>query len=92
MVTVERSNSGDSLSIGLGRSAAVLSYVRGDKEPPYHISVGGSELTGVISFSFGGELSEFPLRSAVPLSHAFVAMRHFCETGERSTDVEWEEA
>lgn len=91
LVTVERADNGDSLSIGLGAELSVLNYVRGDKNPPYYTSSGGDDTEDVISFMFGGEWSEYPRRAAVPISVARAAMMRFCETGELSRDVMWEE-
>jgi len=91
LVTVEREDTGDSLSIGLGRDMSVLNYVRGDKDPPYYTSTGGSDGDEAISFRFGGEWSEYSLRNAIPLSIARSAMRQFCETGELTKNIEWEE-
>lgn len=91
LVTVERASSGDSLSIGLGLDVSVMNYVRGDKNPPYYTTLGGGNVDKFVSFMFGGEWSEYPLRNAVPLSAARAAMRKFCETGELTTDVAWEE-
>ncbi len=88
---MERKDNGDSLSIGLGSDLSVLNYVRGDNNPPYYTSSGGSEEDRGISFLFGGELSQSPLRNTVPISTARAAMKRFCETGELSKDVIWEE-
>lgn len=91
LVTVERADSGDSLSIGLGASLSVLNFVRGDKNPPYYRSAGGRDVDEVISFVFGGEWSEYPLRAAVSIEASRAAMRRFCKTGELFEAVVWEE-
>ena len=92
LVTVERPN-GDSLSIGLGREdISVMNYVGVDQDPPYFTSSGGSDVDEAIAFRFGGEWSEFPLRNGIPIQRARAAMRHFCETGQLSEEVIWEEA
>lgn len=91
LVTVERSDNGDSLSIGLGGNMSVLNYIRGDKSPPYYTSSGGHNTDEAISFLFGGEWSEYPLKNAVPLSAARAAMTQFCKTGELAKDLTWEE-
>ena len=90
LVTVER-NDGGSLSIGLGADVSVLTYVRSDKNPPYYVSSGGTDEDEVMSFRFGGDLSEYPIRNALPISAARAAMTCFCETGALSNDVSWEE-
>lgn len=91
LVTVERTDNGDSLSIGLGSDKSVLNYVRGDQNPPYYTSSGGNHRDEAISFLFGGEWSEYPLRNAVPVSAAREAMALFCKTGELSKNIMWEE-
>lgn len=91
LVTVERANGGDSLTIGLGAEFSVLNFVRGNKNPPYFSSSGGNGADETISFLFGGQWSEYPLRNAVPLPVARAAMTRFCETGELSKNVVWEE-
>ena len=91
LVTVELAVSRDSLSIGLGAQLSVLNYVRGDNNPPYYTSSGGVDVDEGISFLFGGELSEYPLRAAIPIEAARAAMTRFCKCGELSDSVVWEE-
>jgi hypothetical protein len=91
LVTVELNETGDSLAIGLGRDRSVLNYVAGSKDPPYFTSVGALQADEPIAFLFGGEWSEFPLRSSVPISVARQAMRHFCATGKLMPVVQWEQ-
>lgn len=91
LVTVELAGNGDSLSIGLGAELSVLNYVRGDRNPPYYTSAGGSDEDALISFKFGGEWSEYPFRNAVPILTARGAMKRFCELRELPRDVVWEE-
>ena len=45
LVTVELSESGASLAIGLGRERSVLNYISGSKDPPYFTSRGAWKLT-----------------------------------------------
>jgi len=91
LVTVELNETGDSLAIGLGRDRSVLNYVPGSKNPPYFTSTGEFEMDEPISFRFGGEWSEFPLRNSIPTPIARQAMRHFCSTGKLSSTVQWEQ-
>jgi hypothetical protein len=91
LVTVELNETGESLAIGLGRDRSVLNYMSGNKNPPYFTSIGELEADASIEFQFGGEWSEFPIRSSVPVSIARQAMRHFCATGKLSTAVQWEQ-
>lgn len=91
LVTVARADNGDTLSIGLGATLSVLNFVRGDKNPPYYTSGGGANLDEVISFAFGGECSEYPIRAAVPIETARAAIRRFCENGALTDAIVWEE-
>jgi hypothetical protein len=91
LVTVELNETGDSLAIGLGRDRSVLNYVSGSKDPPYFTSTGELEMGEPIAFRFGGEWSEFPMRSSIPTPSARQAMRHFCATGKLSSAVQWEQ-
>lgn len=77
LVTVQSGETGDSLAIGIGRDRSILNYVSGSKDPPYFTSTGELEVDEPIAFRFGGEWSEFPMRSSVPSLVARKAMRHF---------------
>jgi hypothetical protein len=91
LVTIERVEDGTALSIGLGRSLSVLNFVGRNGDPPYFTSAGGGDASHSITFLFGGQLSEFPMRNAIPLVLARSAMRIFCATGQLTKDVQWEE-
>jgi hypothetical protein len=91
LVTVERMDTGDSLAIGLGLDVSVLNYVSGTLDPPYFTSSGGPDDDGAVSFSFGGESSEFRLRNTIPVVLAYRAMLRFCNDGSRSGEVTWEQ-
>jgi hypothetical protein len=91
LVTVELNKTGDSLAIGLGRDRSVLNYMSGSKDPPYFTSTGELEEDEPIAFRFGGEWSEFPMRSSIPTSMARQAMRYFCATGKLSSAIQWEQ-
>jgi hypothetical protein len=91
LVTVQLNDTGDSLAIGLGRDRSVLNYVSGSNDPPYFTSIGELEVDEPIAFRFGGEWSEFPMRSSIPTQVARQAMRHFCATGKLSSIVQWEQ-
>src|SRR5690242_9463626 len=54
LVTVERAGNGDSLSIGLEANITVLNCVRGDQNPPYYTSSGGTDADETISFCLEG--------------------------------------
>jgi hypothetical protein len=91
LATVESTSNGDSLAIGLGRPQSVLTFVPGSGDPPYFSSVGDGEGDEVLEFSFMGDLSEIPVRNAVPIAVARQAMREFIETGALSKKVRWEQ-
>jgi len=82
---------GDSLAIGLGRDESILSWIQGSHDPPYYVSQGDPEAEGVVVFNYGGQWSEFPKWSLVPIAEAREAMRHFVRTGHRPTNVAWVE-
>lgn len=91
LVTVEIEESGDSLAIGLGADLSVLNYVAGTRNPPYFTSKGSQDGDRVLSYRFGGDVSEFPVRNGIPVALARKAAKHFCQTGERIAEVHWEE-
>lgn len=88
LVTVERQLGGNSLTIGLGRDVSILSYIPGDSNPPYLVSVGELQGDEVIVFRFMGDWSEFPLKNGLPIAVARAAMRYFCRTGKLSESVQ----
>ena len=90
LVTVERQSGGDSLTIGLGRDISILSYIPGDNNPPYLLSVGELQGDEVMVFRFMGDWSEFPLKNGLPIAVARAAMRHaatgrFPRSGRRTS-------
>lgn len=91
LVTIERVEDGTALSIGLGRRLSVLNFIGRDGNPPYFTSAGGSDAAESITFLFGGQPSEYPMRNAIPLASARSAMRVFCASGQLTKDVQWEE-
>ena len=90
MVALSREDE-STLSIGLGRPESVASYVPGSLDPPYLVSRGKGEGDGPVEFFFGGQMTEFPPTSAVPVEAARDALRVFFETGELSPNLDWEE-
>jgi hypothetical protein len=91
LVVLELSETGDSLAIGLGRDESVLSYVPGDKNPPYFTSTSEKDIGGTLVFRFMGDCSEFPLRNTVPIKATREAVRYFWRTGRLTTELKWEE-
>ncbi|HEV3163475.1 MAG TPA: Imm1 family immunity protein [Isosphaeraceae bacterium] len=85
------SSAGDSLAIGLGREESILSWVQASGDPPYYASKGDPDSQGLVVFFYRGHWSEFPRSFVVAIAAARKAMRLFFETGQRPTNVEWEE-
>jgi hypothetical protein len=90
LVTIERDQGDDSLSIGLGLDLSVLNYTGPNGDPPYYTSGGGDDVDLPIAFQYEGEWSEFPLRNAVAVTLARTAVAHYCQTGELTHEVRWE--
>jgi hypothetical protein len=82
---------GSTLSIGLGRPLTVVNYVPASLDPPYFQSMGRNGSDDALVFLYGGEWSEYPPRSAVPMEQARRAMRQFFKTQSLPDAVEWEE-
>ena len=82
--------SGEAQIVGLGHERSVLTYMPGSLEPPYFTTVGDLRSDERISFMFGNQWSGFSLAQTVSRAAALDALRHFCETGERSDAVDWD--
>jgi hypothetical protein len=79
----------ESLSVGAGRELSVLNF-QNSLDPPYFTSLGNAGNEN-LDFSYGGQFSEYPGKSAVPKAHAIVALREFVVSRTKPTSVEWEE-
>jgi Immunity protein Imm1 len=90
IVTLGRDDD-SSLSIGLGRSETVASYISPGLGPPHFLSRGNGGHDGPVEFMFSGEVTEYPPESAIPVGAARKALRVYFETGELTPDVDWEE-
>ena len=91
LAVIESQINGDSLAIGLGRPLSVLNFVRGSGDPPYLTSLGTSDEEKTMEFDFMGQISEFPIRNAVPTDTAREAVHEFVKTGGLPRTVRWEE-
>ena len=81
--------SGNSMSIVLGLSGrSMLNFAFKDLEPPYFTSRGDGDPDELISYDFGGSLSELPASFFIDKNLARVAMSEFLKTGERAS-IEW---
>lgn len=81
---------GGILSVGLGRSETVLSYMGATLDPPYFQTAGGAG-DRPVTFRYRGDWSEFPPDSAVPLEQGRAALREFFSTGRRPDSLVWRE-
>lgn len=91
VVEIESEESGESISIGLGRSLTVLNSVPASHDPPYHISVGGKRGTDTLVFDYMGEPTEYLIRNCVPIEDGRQAVREYLESGLLPSSVQWEE-
>jgi hypothetical protein len=71
---------GDCLSIGLGRTESLLSYLQSSYDPPYWMSR-GERSDGGVWFRFSGEATEYPATALIGVERAREAVRHFVRTG-----------
>jgi Immunity protein Imm1 len=83
--------SGDTMSIGIGREITVLSSVASSMDPPYFASLGDASANGFVSFMYGGHVTEFPMSQAIPMSVARAALRDFYVSGGLSDAIEWQQ-
>lgn len=81
----------DSLAIGVGHKETILSFVKGDGDPPYYISLGNPNLEGIIAFNYGGQESEFPAKYLIPMEKGREAVKHFLASGKLDHTVNWVE-
>ncbi|MDP9793723.1 hypothetical protein J2S43_002235 [Catenuloplanes nepalensis] len=84
-------DSGDTISIALGRETSVLNYISASKMPPYLVSKGGSPApdAGVVRFGYFGSMTEFPNWQAIPRSDALEAVCSFVAAGTLPENVLW---
>lgn len=87
----EVSTSAGSLSLGLGATATVLSWVAADGEPPYYCSRGDDAAEGVFVFRYAGSWSEFPASFAIAYEAGRAALREFLLSGQRPANAAWTE-
>jgi Immunity protein Imm1 len=85
------SNEGGTLTIGVGAPVSTLNQIPPSGDPPYMISVGDGEASGVIDFYYLGHHSQFAARNAIPNEQARAAVLRYAETGTRSAEVAWEQ-
>lgn len=80
------------LLIGLGAEICCAQFSTADDDPPYLMATlkTANLREGFTDFLIGKTPSEVPLRLCIPISVLLDVAAYFVETGERSSDVEWE--
>ena len=91
-VDVQREN-GDTLTVVVGGSESVASFVGVSGDPPYFASLGDAEATGLFTFYVGGDHhTEVPRRQAIEPGLALRAAQEFAELQDGLPDcLMWEE-
>lgn len=90
LVTIEALNHEILIGLGLPQSTVQIRSISG--EPPYFVTLGDSNATHSVDFYLHGyHHTEISGRYLIPTPHARKVVRHFLETGRRSSDIEWEE-
>lgn len=84
-------SNGDALSIGLGHSRSVLSFVPGSGLPPYMVSRGPTESGAGLSFYYYGRWTHFEEQNLVSICEAREAARYFVVEGRLVDSVTWQE-
>ncbi|WJK42639.1 Imm1 family immunity protein [Solwaraspora sp. WMMA2056] len=86
-------DSGDTISVALGREVSVLNFTSASKKPPYFASEGrlpGSRF-GVVRFEYFGSMTEFPEWQAVSRNDALEAVCRFVAAGVLPDNILWSE-
>jgi hypothetical protein len=81
------------LLLGLGPDMGFVQFSSSDDEPPYLIAVSEAfaAAEGDVDFLIGGEIAPFPRRLCLPIAVVAEIVEAFLLTGERKTDISWEE-
>lgn len=90
MVNFGPVGSGQALSVGAGRPLSVLAF-QDSLDPPYHASRGDQAHEGDIWFLVGGENTQFPARSAIPVNEARRALAEYLRDGGLPEAIGWDE-
>lgn len=83
--------SGDTLSIALGRDVSVLSFTNSSLDPPYFASKGRPPRVGdgVVEFLYHGAPTQFPAWQAVPHVVAVEVVCLFVTQGVLPAVIDW---
>lgn len=82
---------GDALMIGIGFDLCVASFVAGNGEPPYPITVGDPDASGELTFDFRGVPTPHDRANGVSIDIARRILEHFAETGALLSKARWED-
>jgi hypothetical protein len=90
IVTIEALNHEILIGLGLPQSVVQIMSISGD--PPYLVTLGNPNAAHSVDFYLHRyHPTEIRGRNLIPTPLARKVVRHFLETGRRSSDVEWEE-
>jgi Immunity protein Imm1 len=81
--------SGLAFGYAVGRRRTVLTFQE-TREPPYYISIGDPDQSGVEWFCYGKQYSEYMLRNLIDHVDAQRALREFFDSEELPGSVKWE--
>jgi hypothetical protein len=85
---------GAALSIGLGRAISIANFTSSNGRAPYFQSDGEhttEEEEDPLVFFYGGDWSEFPASSGIPVPDAREALRRFFRSGALPDNLHWRE-
>ncbi len=87
---------GYKLTIGIGGPLGCVQFASTDGEPPYMVAVSGdgeqSDEPSVVEFLAGGTASPVPRNRCLPFDVVKKLVFRFFEHGDRSPEVQWEDA
>jgi hypothetical protein len=89
IVEFYHSTSGQAFSFGIGRKSTVATY-QDSLAPPYFISVGDPNATGVQWFCFGNEETEYLESNLIDNSIAIQALENFIKSRKKPSNINWE--
>jgi hypothetical protein len=88
-VAILNAPDGACMCIGLGRPESVLNYIAPGGWPAKH-SV-GEDVDGLLAYRLAGQISEIPMRCAVPRDQAIEAVLRFFATTTLDERLHWED-
>lgn len=91
LAVIEKTETGESITIGLGAQYSVINYSPANANPPYLSSVGDFENDDVLEFWYLGHLSEIPHRNCISHELAKDALQYFVKYGKLTQSIKWEE-